>query len=148
MKLKKEKRWDFDHLDLVPTKRWNNRVGTLGANRWQQSKRERPALWDCAALFPANTSSELRREFKALAQTWQQETDDCSITSMRYSHPAFLRILTMGSAVVPWILEELKEKPDWWFEALKAVTGEDPTIPQQTFDEAISAWLAWGKINL
>ena len=52
----------------------------------------------------------------------------------------------MGNYAVPLILSELKRKPGHWFWALKAVTGEDPVLPEQRgrIKEMTKAWLQWG----
>jgi len=42
-------------------------------------------------------------------------------------------------------LEELQKEPDHWFEALSAITGEDPVKPEDDFDQAVDAWLEWGR---
>ena len=43
------------------------------------------------------------------------------------------------------ILRELQQRPDAWFEALKVLTKTNPAIECKTFDEAVKAWLDWGK---
>jgi hypothetical protein len=43
------------------------------------------------------------------------------------------------------ILEELREDPDHWFDALTAITGENPVREEYDFDEATEAWLEWGR---
>src|SRR5437763_3504711 len=35
-------------------------------------------------------------------------------------------------------------KPDFWFDALTAFTGENPVDPDCNFDESVDAWLEWG----
>jgi len=42
-------------------------------------------------------------------------------------------------------LLEIQEEPDHWFAALTAITGEGPVQPQHDFDEAVEAWLEWGR---
>lgn len=93
------------------------------------------------------TKADLKHEFDALAMKWREETEDSSIIALRLIHPSFMRILALGPVVIPWILRELKERPDWWFDALKALTGEDPTHPDDSFDSAVNAWLQWGRAN-
>jgi hypothetical protein len=45
------------------------------------------------------------------------------------------------------LLKELETDPDFWFDALAAITGEDPVSPEHDFDEALEAWISWGKIK-
>jgi hypothetical protein len=61
------------------------------------------------------------------------------------SHPAYRKIIEMGRPAIPLILRELKQRPDHWFLALNAITGEDPVRPGDGFDEAVEAWLHWGR---
>ena len=38
-------------------------------------------------------------------------------------------------------------KPDFWFDALTAFTGENPVDPDCNFDESVDAWLEWGNMK-
>ncbi len=51
----------------------------------------------------------------------------------------------MRDAAVPLILKELSERPHHWMPALREITGIDPSPENATFEEAIHAWLAWGR---
>ena len=57
----------------------------------------------------------------------------------------YFKIIALGNAVISLILESLQTKPDHWFLALKALTDEDPTHPGDNFEQAVEAWLNWGK---
>jgi len=59
----------------------------------------------------------------------------------------YQRIIGMGEAVVPLILEEMRREPGHWFWALQAITESNP-IPPGAFGnvrEMTDAWLAWGR---
>jgi hypothetical protein len=99
------------------------------------------------ATVNVSPAQDLKSRFMQLAEKWRDETEESSVLALRYIHPAYLRIIGLGPVVVPWILDELKVNPDWWFEALKALTGEDPTQPNASFDDAVKAWLNWGRKN-
>jgi hypothetical protein len=63
------------------------------------------------------------------------------------SHPAYRRIIAMGWPVVPLILTLLRSEPDFWFEALVSITGEQP-VPLEhagNLDAMTKDWLAWGQ---
>lgn len=47
----------------------------------------------------------------------------------------------------PLLLAELEREPDWWFAALKAMTGADPVTRENRGKllEMTRAWLDWGK---
>lgn len=89
----------------------------------------------------------LQTRFKRLAAQWRGEVRFSSSASEIAMNPAYQQIIGMGPSVVPLIMDELKEEPDHWFWALKAVTGADPVEPDEAGDvEAMSArWLVWGK---
>jgi hypothetical protein len=63
--------------------------------------------------------------FQALAEEWRRDTSHLSWTSMRVQHPAYLKIIAMGSDVLPLLLRELQEGhcPSDWLWALRAITG-------------------------
>jgi hypothetical protein len=94
---------------------------------------------------PQHDPAELKSEFQTLAQLWRKETRAVSVLRRKILHPAYQRIIGMGAPAVPLILKELSERPDDWMWALKSITGEDPAPENATFDEAVSAWISWGK---
>lgn len=114
---------------------------------WITSGAREKKEWRWIQCANVTWSDELKEQFNELVQRWRDETEDYSIIILRFAHPAFLRIVALGKTSIPWILSELKERPDWWFEALEAITGEDPTNPEDSFDSAVEAWLQWGKSN-
>jgi hypothetical protein len=88
---------------------------------------------------------ELEQIFYPLVKSWKDATGGYSVTTRRYEHPSYLAIRTLGYDAVPLILQELQQRPDWWFEALKGLTGENPVKPNSTFEEAVNAWIEWGR---
>ena len=80
---------------------------------------------------------------------WKAETFFHSSISKKTQHPDYQRIIGMGPAVVPLILHWLKHEPDFWFDALVAITGEQPIPPQRAGDvEAMARdWLEWGRTH-
>ncbi len=85
------------------------------------------------------------REFAALAQKWRKETLGLSRVDKKVTHPAYQQIIGMGPQVTPLILRELRDRPSYWFAALRSITREDPAQSAASFDEARDAWLAWGR---
>jgi hypothetical protein len=61
--------------------------------------------------------------------------------------PSYQRIIGLGSGAIPLLLAELERKPDHWFWALQAITGEDPVpaASRGNLIEMSAAWLAWGR---
>jgi hypothetical protein len=90
-------------------------------------------------------TERFRSEFVALAQQWRRDTRHLSQVAKKIAHPAYLRITGMGAAVVPLLLEELRERPAHWFAALRATTNVDPSPTEATPSQAREAWLEWGK---
>lgn len=83
--------------------------------------------------------------FQELAERWRAETVHVSSTHDVVLHPAYLQIIGLGMPIVPLLLRELQKRPEPWFWALTALTGDDPTVETSTFDEAVQAWLSWGR---
>jgi len=85
--------------------------------------------------------------FRHLAQTWRKERVPTSSITRLAMHPAYQQIIGMGEDALPLILQELREKPDHWFWALAAISGEDP-VPAASkgkLQEMADAWLQWGR---
>ena len=97
--------------------------------------------------LPAERQAELGKTFHDLAERWRNETALLSSVTGMALHPAYQRIIGMGPAALPLILRELEQKPDHWFWALTAITGEDPVRPEDAGDvEKMSQdWLAFGR---
>ncbi|NES17570.1 MAG: hypothetical protein F6K41_01110 [Symploca sp. SIO3E6] len=83
--------------------------------------------------------------FHELASRWHNETCGLSSITKKITNLNYLKIIAMGKAVVPLILYSLAQQPDHWFVALKALTDQDPTSPKSSFEEAVEAWLSWGR---
>jgi len=87
----------------------------------------------------------LQDEFHSLVKKWRKDTQYFSSITKMVQHPAYRRIIDMGIDVLPYLFDELNQRPDHWLVALNAITGEDPAPEKSTFDEAVQAWLAWGR---
>ena len=89
----------------------------------------------------------LEQTFHELVTTWRQETHFSSSVTDMAMHRAYQRIIGLGPAAVPLLLRELERHPDHWFWALHAITGVDPTTPEQKgkVQEMAKAWLDWGR---
>ena len=89
----------------------------------------------------------LEQTFQELVTTWRQETLFTSSVTDMAMHSSYQRIIGLGPAAVPLLLRELERNPDHWFWALHAITGVDPTMPEQkgNVQEMAKAWLDWGR---
>ena len=89
----------------------------------------------------------LRERFQQLSREWHQATHYLSAGPQLVAHPAYLKIIALGSAVVPLILRKLEREPAHWFPALVALTNFDPVSEDDWGDvEAMArTWLEWGR---
>ena len=85
--------------------------------------------------------------FRRHADKWRDETMHLSSLSRRFLHPSYLRIISLGEPVLPFLLEELKDRPDHWLVALNAITEHDPAALGATFNDAVAAWIEWGEVQ-
>lgn len=91
--------------------------------------------------------AEIKETFMRLAKQWERETRHMSLLSDIVSHPAYQQIIDIGPEVIPLILEELRQEPNYWFSALRAITGDNPVKPEDRgrLQKMTQAWLEWGK---
>lgn len=94
--------------------------------------------------------AELETIFNGLAKNWREATQSYSLNMRRYAHPTYQAMMVaLGKEepkdVIPLILSELQQRPDIWFEALKVFAKDDPARNSKSFDNAVAAWLEWGK---
>lgn len=102
-----------------------------------------------AGQSATHSNETLARSFHEQAERWKKETQHWSSVSKMLAHPSYLRIiglarLSTGTEIERLLLEELRTEPDFWFDALAAITGENPVDPECDFDESVNAWLEWG----
>ncbi len=92
---------------------------------------------------------QLLHKFNKLAKKWKRETMHCSLVKQMVLHPAYQEMIGLGPKVIPLILKELKKEPDFWFWALRSLTGVDPTTEDMHGDVMgmRNAWLNWGREN-
>ena len=94
-----------------------------------------------------SVDAELETIFNGLAKNWREATGGYSLTMRRYAHASYQSILALEPKkdVISLILCELQQRPDRWFEALKALTKTNPAQDAETFDETVQRWIEWGK---
>ena len=98
-------------------------------------------------MVPTQRDTRLDATFRELAREWRDATLYLSSTTQVIAHPAYRRIVQLGSAVVPLLLEELRREPDHWFAALRELTGENPVAPEDRGNVVAmaDAWVRWGE---
>jgi hypothetical protein len=88
---------------------------------------------------------QLQEIFTDLMNTWRRETWFISSIKKRVSHPAYVKIIGLGPAAIPFIIAELRKQPDYWFWALEAITRQDPMPHAENMHQLKDAWLAWAE---
>lgn len=89
---------------------------------------------------------EIEEEFARLAAEWKEATEFESSPRRIAAHPAYRRIVEMGTPVLPFILHDLEATHDDWFWALNEITGANP-VPSEDrgiVPRMVSAWIRWG----
>ena len=68
------------------------------------------------------------------------------VDGRKVTHPAYWQIIGLGLETIPILLRELKERPDHWFLALRALTGLNPASPNDAgrLPVRVESWLEWG----
>ncbi len=90
---------------------------------------------------------DVESQFQHFAAQWQAESELMSSMTDMVMLPSYQRIIGMGREAVPLLLRQLELKPDYWFWALQAITGQDPVNPADRGDleKMSAAWLVWGR---
>jgi hypothetical protein len=93
----------------------------------------------------SNLDLSLRNTFQRYFQNWKEETLNTSASDDMFNNPNYQAIIKLGWNVVPYIIEQLREKPAHLFMALRAITGATPVAPGHVgrlYDMA-NDWINW-----
>lgn len=96
---------------------------------------------------PKLLDNPVEQRFRSLVAAWKASAGVSSSLSERFAEPSYREVVAMGEPAVPWVLAELEREPDWWFAALKEMTGADPVLPASRgkLREMALSWLEWGR---
>jgi len=85
--------------------------------------------------------------FQKLAKQWRDETGMLSSVAKKLEHSAYRQIVSLGPPIIPWVLEELLDRPSYWFAALRELAKDLPNVPKNSgdFNTVREQWLNWGK---
>lgn len=91
--------------------------------------------------------ADLGLKFLLLKAEWEADTFLSSSITQICMHPAYQEIIGMGESAIPLILAEIQRVPGHWFWALRAISGVDPTSPEDrgNISRMTEAWLSWGR---
>lgn len=87
--------------------------------------------------------------FRELAGQWRVERGSSSSLTWITSRPSYLKIIAMSDLALPFLLQELRHRPDHWFTALRAITDVNP-VPDEdrgNIRKMAAAWVQWGIEN-
>ena len=123
--------------EIAPYPSWEQVIPILppsGAPVAMSDEQRTIARLESALFLSYNRVSSFRLplefHFLVLAAQWKQGSLFESSPWRMATHPAYQRIIGLGRHAVPLILGQLAQEPDFWFEALAAITGEQP-VPQE-----------------
>lgn len=87
------------------------------------------------------------QKFARLAATWEHDNALLSSIKDMALLPAYQEIIGMGERAIPLILRQMQARPDHWFWALKAISGENPVKEEHRgdFEKMTQDWIEWGK---
>ena len=90
---------------------------------------------------------KLRVDFLTHVYGWHQETAVLSSMTAITENAHYQAIIAMGAEALPFIFERLQHGPDFFFTALRIITGEDPVDPEDAgkLDAMTASWLAWAE---
>jgi hypothetical protein len=99
--------------------------------------------------WPAIAGESAEERFHRLAKQWNKESAFMSSITEMVMLPSYQKIIGMGWAAVPFMLEELKDEPQHWFAALRAITDINPVPPEDAGNvrKMAEAWVKWGRQN-
>jgi hypothetical protein len=83
--------------------------------------------------------------FSSYAQEWRTKAEHLSSIKKMVAISSYQQIIGLGKPAIPLILRELDERPNFWFTALREITGQWHIGEGQDFKGAREAWLAWGR---
>lgn len=91
----------------------------------------------------------LRERFARHAARWKEQSRYLSNPAQIAMLPDYQRIIGLGPAALPLILDELQREPGQWFWALQAIADVNPVPPEAagTVRLMAAAWLDWGRQN-
>lgn len=96
-----------------------------------------------------------KHEMARLIQRWTKDIEDMSSLSDMFSHEDYKIISAKGKRAIPILLNELRQRPHFWFDALRTIlkASENRDVdPVQNEDRGnvrkmAAAWIAWGEDN-
>lgn len=92
-----------------------------------------------------NIEARFRRSY----EIWEKETSTISSPSKIVNHPEYRNIIALGDEAIPLILGNMKKQYNYWFVALRSITGDDPVTAEDAgnMQAMTDSWLKWGYMH-
>lgn len=108
--------------------------------------------WEtCYAKFIHSSISRTnpRLEFNKLAAIWRYNSKFMSSSEQMAMLPEYQKIIGMWPDAIPYLLEELRDRPGNWFWALRSISRRNPVSYEDKWNmkKMIESWLQWGRRN-
>ena len=140
----KDAQIDLDQIESIQKK----------VNKLRQEEESRPKV-QCSPMprtirvVKWSIVPYIEKQFIDYYEKWSEEIKFSSSASDMYMNIYYQRIIGLGPGVVPVLLRELEQRPNHWFWALHAITGENPVKVEQQGNMAsmAEAWIRWGRNN-
>jgi hypothetical protein len=117
--------------------------GERAKDPWRRCCTEFGVVAVCDCNDHKRSTRCLRHRFLDLKSKWKRHTRFKSFGLT--DDPHYAAIIDLGKRVVPLIIESLEKEPDWWFEALRRLTGFDP-IKKEQWGDLASIRETWLKL--
>src|SRR5437879_4731895 len=113
----------------------------------RSSDQKRTHAMGSESALQSTVKDDVRERFHKLATEWKAKSRHLSNSAQMAMLMPYHRIIAMGEAAVPLILDELQREPDQWFWALEAITGQNPVSGEVAGKVRLmaDAWVQWGK---
>ena len=96
-----------------------------------------------------------KQQIAYLIERWTNEVEDISSFSDMVSHRDYKTVYAKGRRAIPILLNELRYRPHFWFDALQILVKAnygidvDPVNEEDRGDllKMANAWIVWGEQN-
>ena len=128
--------------------------GNVQRELWEKHqvrKADETTVRSCSEVtFTINPRSlYIEKKFYDLASKWKEETAGYSTARLITRNKSYKKIIETGKRFLPFIFEDLKKEPDYWFVALEEITRKNP-VPNDhygDFEKMTEDWLNWWQNN-
>jgi hypothetical protein len=88
-------------------------------------------------------------KFNKLLIQWRLETYFTSLVKEKIENPSVQKLLSFGPQAIPWILKEIRHRPDFLVMALGFLAKENPVQPSSRgkIEEIVNDWIVWADRN-